>query len=307
MKPNLLTLVLTSLLCTSGAAQAQHHHQQHNDNATASSAGKSETAAGEATPQRMHHASQHGMEHGSHQALDTSTQPPTEAVADSGAGPRSPDYSDGYTDAMAAGMHMPDAARHGALLVDHLEHVRAKHGRHAAAFDGEYWYGSDLDKLWLKLEGHKPSDADGQWRMEALWSHAMTPFWDWQLGVRHDLGPGPERNWLAVGIEGLAPYWLETTATLYLGPDGRTAARFEMGYEMLLTQRLILEPSVEVTAWGKDDVARGIDAGLGDAALGLRLRYEVRREFAPYVGVERQWHQHGGAETVWVAGLRLWY
>ncbi len=170
----------------------------------------------------------------------------------------------------------------------------------------------------MEFEGEH---AEGHWRdlrTEALWAPAIAPFWNTQVGVRHDNGMGPGRTWAAFGIEGLAPYWFETEATVYVGQGGRTAARVAMEYEARFTQRLILQPSLEANGYGRDDPQRGIGSGLSDAEIGLRLRYEVRREFAPYVGVV--WKQSFGRTAdflrargeradylQFVAGVRVWF
>ncbi|TAM13094.1 MAG: copper resistance protein B [Nevskiaceae bacterium] len=231
---------------------------------------------------------------------------------------RSSDYSDGYGYGPMPGMEMPDNPVIAMLLLDRLEYVHARDGGNGVAIDGEAWYGKNFNKLWLKFEGEH---ADGQLqdlRAEALWSHAIATYWNTQLGVRHDFGVGPERTWAAFGIEGLAPWWFQTEATLYVGPSGRTAARVSVEYEGRLTQRLILQPELEANAYGKNDPRRGIGSGLSDARAGLRLRYEIRREFAPYVGVE--WLQRfaqtadfaraqgqSAGDLRWVVGFRIWY
>ncbi len=146
----------------------------------------------------------------------------------------------------------------------------------------------------------------------------MAPYWDTQLGVRYDSGVGPDRGWLAFGIQGLAPYWFEVDATAYVGGNGRSALRLGAEYELLLTQRLILQPRVEFNLYGKRDQARDIGRGLSDGIAGLRLRYEITRQIAPYVGVEwaAKFGQTAGfaraegektTETRWVAGLRVWF
>jgi len=130
--------------------------------------------------------------------------------------------------------------------------------------------------------------------------------------------PGPARSWLALGVQGLAPYWFEIEATVYLGAGGRTAARLEAQYELLLTNRLVFQPLVEVNLSGKTDIERGIGAGLSSFDAGLRLRYEIRRELAPYVGLT--WRDTFGETSRFaeatgeaagdrrlVAGLRLWF
>ncbi|WP_404629636.1 copper resistance protein B [Dyella ginsengisoli] len=233
------------------------------------------------------------------------------------AGARSPDYSDGYGYSTMPGMDMSDSAPLGMLLVDQLE---AFHGRDGSgqAWDLQGWYGGDTDKLWLRSEGERSGGRLEDGDVEALWSHAVAAYWDRTLGVRHDLGAGPSRDWLAAGVQGLAPYWFDVEATLYLGTSGRSAARVRASYDVLFTQRLILQPELEANLYGRRDPARGLGRGLTDVQFGLRLRYEVRREFAPYVGV--QFVQRVGStadlaraagrpvfDRQFVAGLRFWF
>ena len=146
----------------------------------------------------------------------------------------------------------------------------------------------------------------------------MAVYWDTQLGVRYDSGEGPGRSWLAFGIQGLAPYWFEVDAAAYVGEEGRSALRLEAEYELLLTQKLILQPKIEMNFYGKSDVERGLGSGLSDVSVALRLRYEIRREFAPYIGIERAAKVGGTAdyaraagkdaeETRFIAGLRFWW
>ena len=140
------------------------------------------------------------------------------------------------------------------------------------------WYGGDYDRVVLKAEGEIDGGKLHDARTELLWSHAVSAYWNTQLGVRYDSDLKPDRRWLAFGVQGLAPYWFEIDATAYVGENGRTALRFEAEYELLLTQKLILQPRVEANFYGKTDTARERGSGLSDAALGLRLRYEIRRE-----------------------------
>lgn len=234
------------------------------------------------------------------------------------AGGRSPDYSDGYGRGSMPGMDMADDPLVGMLLVDRLEYRHARGGGSAVAVDGEAWYGRNFDKLWLKFEGERAAGRLHDFRGEALWSHALAPFWDAQVGVRHDFGAGSGRTWAAFGVEGLAPYRFETEATLYVGQGGRTAARIAFEYEARVTQRLVLQPSLEANFYGRDDPGRGLGAGLSDVEAGLRLRYEIRREFAPYLGLVRQQRfgrsrgyarALGDSDADWqfVAGVRVWF
>jgi copper resistance protein B len=211
-------------------------------------------------------------------------------------------------------MGMDDRARVGLFALDRLEYVEGG----AKAWSAQAWYGGDSDKLWLRSEGRHADGGIEHADVELLWSHAIAPFWDRQLGVRRDFGRGPDRTWAAFGVQGLAPYWFELAATAYVGAAGRTALRVEADYELLLTQRLVLQPRLELNAYGKDDPEAGIGSGLSDAAFGLRLRYEIRREFAPYVGVEWTRLFSGSADLAradghdvndmqWVVGLRAWF
>ena len=228
---------------------------------------------------------------------------------------RSGDYSDGIAASPAHELHMHGSAPAGMLLVDRLE---AFHGRdgNGQSWEAEGWYGNDADKLWLRSEGERSNGRLEDGEVEMLWNHAVAAFWSTQLGVRHDFGGSPQREWAAFGVQGLAPYWFEVEATAYVGPSGRTAARLRADYELLFTQRLILQPEFEMNLHGRSDPARGIGSGLSDAKLGLRLRYEIRREFAPYIGVV--WTRRFGAtadfaradhqvalDRQWVAGVRI--
>lgn len=233
-------------------------------------------------------------------------------------------YSDGYTlgsgaYALPGGrqLHLADEHNFGALLVDRLERVYTDNGD-STAYDAQAWFGRDYDRLVLKAEGDVVRGRLQEARTEALWGHAVATFWDTQLGARYDSGVGPDRGWLAFGIQGLAPYWFNVDATAYAGNRGRTALRLGAEYELLLTQKLILQPRVEMNLYGKQDAARETGSGLSDATTGLRLRYEFARQFAPYVGVEWARKFGGTAEfaraagedtqnTRLVAGLRFWF
>jgi copper resistance protein B len=181
-------------------------------------------------------------------------------------------------------MEMNDAAALGKLLIDQLE-WRHGDGADGPAWDAQAWYGTDYDKLWFKTEGVRIGTVTDDARAELLWDRVFSRWWSLQAGARYDFGNGPSRGWLAVGVAGLAPYFFTVEATGYVGDAGRTAARFRTEYELLFTQRLILQPEFELNAYGKDDPQRHIGAGFSELQLGLRLRYEIRREFAPYVGV----------------------
>lgn len=197
---------------------------------------------------------------------------------------RSPDYSGGVGYDSMKGMDMHDDAPLGMVLIDQLE---AFYGSDADGqnWEAEGWYGADSDKLWSRTEGGRSHEKLKAGDVELLWNHNIATYWASQLGVRQDFGAGPDPTWAAFGVQGLAPYWFQLEATGYVGTSGRTAARLRAEYELLFTQRLILQPEAEVNFYGKDDPARRIGSGLSDVAFGLRLRYEIHRQFAPYIGV----------------------
>jgi len=204
------------------------------------------------------------------------------------------------------------------LLLDKFEYASRK-GADARAWDIQGWIGGDYDKLWLKSEGEQQvggptEDAS----VEVLYARLISPFWYLQAGLRYDARPEPSRTSLAVGVEGLAPYWFEVDATAYLDDQSKLSARLEAEYDILFTQRLILQPSAEATMATSADTERGLGRGFRDVGLGLRLRYEIRRQFAPYIGVT--WSRKLGdtadlarrageetEETAVVAGLRAWF
>lgn len=217
---------------------------------------------------------------------------------------------------MAAMMQMDDTERTGMLLFDQLEWRNTAEGN-ALAWDAEGWYGGDSNKVWLRSEGERVAGTWQNARADLLWDHTFARWWSLQAGGRQDFGAGPGRTWTAIGVQGLAPYWFTTEATFYVGEQGRTAVRLKSEYELVFTQRLILQPEAEANLYGKSDPARQLGSGLSDLEFGLRLRYEVRREFAPYIGVvwSRQFggtadrvRESGGnpREAQFVAGIRAW-
>lgn len=151
--------------------------------------------------------------------------------------------------------------------------------------EGQAWLGYDLSKLWLKTEVEREGSHTESADLELLYGRAVSPYWDVQLGWKRDFKPGPTRDWLAIGLQGLAPYYFELDSTLYLGDNGRSSVRIEAEYELLFTQRLILTPELELDFNGYNDPATGTGSGLASTEFGLRLRYEIRRELAPYIGV----------------------
>lgn len=186
-------------------------------------------------------------------------------------------------------------------------------------WEAQAWYGNDGGKFWLRSAGELRDGRLHEADAEVLWYRPLTAFWGTQVGLRHDFGgEGPSRNWVALGVQGLAPYWLEVEATAYVGPSGRTAVRLRTHYDLLITQQLVLQPEIEANAYGSRDEQNGISSGLSDGRFALRLRYEIRRELTPYIGIVHSRRFGNSAdlarladetirETEIVAGLRFWF
>jgi copper resistance protein B len=203
--------------------------------------------------------------------------------------------------AQHGGHAVHDEAIHTFVLFDQLEWQSGR-AADGVSWDARGWIGTDRDRVWLRTEGTSGGGRLETGDVHLLYGRAISPWWDVVAGVRQDVRPGPAQTWAAVGIQGLAPYRIEIEATGYVGAGGRTQLRLEAEYELLITNRLVLQPLVEVELFGKDDPARGIGAGLSSIDTGLRLRYEIRRELAPYVGVT--WHHtyFGTADAADAAG-----
>jgi copper resistance protein B len=182
------------------------------------------------------------------------------------------------------GHRVHDSAVAYFVLFDQLEWQTGDSGN-GMSWDNKGWIGGDLNRFRFRTEGDSAGGRLAVASTHFLYGRAIGRWWDIVAGVRQDLRPGPAQTWAAVGIQGLAPYWFDVEATAYVGQSGRTHLRFETEYQLLLTNRLILQPLVELEIYGKSDPEHGFGAGLTTADGGIRLRYEFRRELAPYVGV----------------------
>lgn len=203
------------------------------------------------------------------------------------------------------------------IQADRLEY-QARAGHDGLLWDVQGYYGTPTNKFWFKSEGEAAlgegvEDAE----VQALWSRAVAPFWDLQLGVRQDLA-GQTDTHAVVGIQGLAPYLFEIDAALFLSQRGDLTARIEAELDQRVTQNLILQPRVELSLAAQDNALRGVGAGIDSISAGLRLRYEIVPEFAPYVGIEQGWKLGGSARyarlagedpsvTSVVMGIRFWF
>lgn len=229
------------------------------------------------------------------------------------------------TDADRAAAFPPDVHGHelhgptvnSYFLFNRLEAFDADPGA-GQAWEATGWIGGDVNRLWLRSEGERADGVTESADLEVLYGRAISPWWDFVAGVRQDFKPGDSQTWGAIGVQGLAPQKFEVSATAYIGERGQTAARLEAEYELLLTNRWVLQPLVEVELFGKNDPARHVGSGLSTAEVGLRLRYEITRQFAPYIGIVherafggtadyRRAHFEKADETRLVVGLRTWF
>jgi copper resistance protein B len=202
------------------------------------------------------------------------------------------------------------------LLLDQLEYQDADEGS-TLSWDASGWVGGDINRFWFRSEGERTNGVTEDAEIQALFGHSIGPWWDVVAGVRQDFKP-ESQTWAAFGVQGMSLYAFEAEATAFIGEGGQTAARLEGEYDILLTNRLILQPTAELNFYGKNDPQRGVGSGLANAEVGLRLRYEIVREFAPYIGVT--WNRSYGntadmarnegediEEARFVAGIRMWF
>jgi copper resistance protein B len=216
------------------------------------------------------------------------------------------------------GDQMHGGTLYGQVLVEQLEY-RWQDGHDVTAWDAQAWYGGDYEKVRLKTEGNLRSpqrfnDAEAQ----LLYSRLIGYYWDLQAGVRHDFRPKPTRSYGVIGIQGLAPGYFEVDTSGFVSQDGDLSARLKADYDLLITQRLILQPKLELNVSAQDVPELHTAAGLNSIELGLRLRYEFAREFAPYVGIN--WKRNLGEtaqlvrragddpdEVAGLVGMRFWF
>jgi copper resistance protein B len=267
----------------------------------------------------MGHAAMEGIDHSTMQGMDHA------AASDdlpAGAPPRDPIPVVTPADRIAAfpdvgGHAVHDNGIHYFTLIDRLETWDADEGS-PLAWEASGWVGTDLDRLWWRSEGEAIDGTTEDGTLELFYGRAIARWWDAVVGVRHDIGEGPSRTFAALGVIGLSPYKFEVEATAYLGQGGQTGLGLEAEYDTLLTNRLILQWLAEAQAWGEDDPRHGVGSGLSTLEAGLRLRYEVTRRFAPYIGIVHERAFGGTADlrraefdsvrdTRIVAGLRLWF
>ncbi|RED47774.1 copper resistance protein B [Aestuariispira insulae] len=218
----------------------------------------------------------------------------------------------------SARAEVSDNAIHYLIQAEEFEY-RYGEDQDSLNWDIQGWVGTDENKAWLKTEGEKILGGDLESaQAQLLYSRNISDFFDLQAGLRQDFKPEPERTFAVLGFQGLAPQWFEVNLASFLSDDGDLSARVEAEYELLLTQKLVLQPSLEVNAAFQEVPNQELGSGFNDLELGLRLRYEIEREFAPYAGL--QWERKLGetadmaraegeevSATALVAGISFWF
>ena len=305
-------LVLFTSLHAAAQTSVQHDHaviaQQSNRDADVQSAEVDHSKMSHSMPANEVVSSKLGME----QAMASSLRDPH-------------GYSSGYT--LTSGpyalppknrLKLADEYNFWSILFDRFEFSRPETDD-VISYDAQAWFGKTFNRLVVKAEGDIVDGNLEEAETEILWSRAIYTYWDTQLGIRQDtIEGGDDRTWLAFGIQGVAPYWFETNVTAYIGEGGDTQLLINSEYEMRINQRLIAQPRVEFNFAGYDDPANGVGKGVTDGLVGLRLRYEFSREFAPYIGVEHvrlfgdtkelaTGEGESIRDTLVVVGLRFWF
>jgi len=197
------------------------------------------------------------------------------------------------------------------LVMDRFEVL--DNDENTRVWEGSFWIGYDINKLYIYSEGESTSDGLESSQNELVYSRAIAPFWNAEIGLAYDKNEDASQTWGEIAIAGLAPYYFETRAALLVNSDGNIGLRLDTEYEALFTQKLILTPSLEADFYTKDDAQMNIGSGLSSVEAGLRLRYEFVREFAPYIGVT--WEKTFGNtrdynpvdETNLLVGVRFWF
>jgi copper resistance protein B len=219
--------------------------------------------------------------------------------------------------AAEAGAMAPPVASYSKVTFD-LAEYQFRDGKDGYRWEGEAWFG-DLNRFVIKSKGEGTFGAGAdQLEVQALYSKALDPWWNLQFGLRQDIRPRPARTWATVGVEGRSPYQFDVQAAAFLSDKGQFAARLEGAYDQRITQRLILQPRAELNLSAQDMPDQRIGSGLSNAELGLRLRYQIKPEFAPYAGINWTWDTGKTAdyarvdgkesfERSVVVGIRLWF
>ncbi len=193
------------------------------------------------------------------------------------------------------------------VKADKLERRDSDEGN-IAVWELDAWIGRDLNKFWLKHSGESVDGSVESSEIDLLYSQAVTPYWDLQYGIRHTIEPKRE-TWVGAGFNGLAPYLFEIDTNAFINDDGNINARIDIEYEYMITQKFVVVPNLELSAYTKDDEANGIESGLSSMELGVRFLYEMRREFSPYIGInyEKTFGDDTESETQLLGGVSFWF
>ena len=258
----------------------------------------------------MDHSKMKGMDHSKMKGMDHSKMAKKIPVSDGSIDVNIPLPYPGA-------LHMVDDPFVTKVMIDALEVGRNKEGANALTLEADAWLGYDLHKLWLKTDLEMSGGELEEGELQALYSRGISPYWDVQAGVRKDFKP-VGREWAVVGMKGTAPYLFDIDASFAVGKGGQTNARFNAEYELMLTQKAVLAPELDLSFYGKDDEEAGVGSGFSQASVGFRLGYEIKREFAPYIGV--RWSKKFGntadfaraegedvSDTQLVLGIEAWF
>lgn len=283
--PGVLAAVAVLVLADAASAQHEGHHPPP------APAPPAEAPAAKPTAQPA------GEDHSAHQQgakLATAEAPkqPIPVLTDADRAAAFPPELGGHA--------VHDKELHYFVLFNQLEWEGGSNG--GPGWDNTSWFGGDRNRLWLRSEGESHDGRVESAFVDVLWGRPIARWWDLVAGVRQDFRPGPAQTWVGGGVQGLAPYFFDIEATGYVGAEGRTLFRLEADYDLLLTNRLVLQPTVEAELHGKSDPERGVGAGLSTLETGLRVRYEIRRELAPFVGVTWTHSFFGTADMARAAG-----
>ncbi len=331
MKTAQLSVTVISVVLASASVHAQHvgHGMTQPASPPAKTVKKSEPPASayknsqsNTDHSQMDHSQMQDMDHSKMDHSQVQGKPQSDGDLPANAVPREPIPALTAADREEAFPPVHEHRKHGTSiqnysLIDRLEVSRVG-GKGEQAWEAIGWVGGDIQKFWWRTDGHAQSGTVERASVELLYGRGVRAWWDVVAGVRQDFGEGPGRTWVGVGVQGLAPYKFEVSATAYVGPQGRTALRAGVEYDSLITNRLILQWRLEGNAYGKDDPAISIGSGLSTIEAGMRLRYEITRQFAPYIGVEhdrafgdtaryRHASGHGAGDTKVLAGVRIWF
>lgn len=309
-KPVVIT-VLSHLLIFGAQAQAQHgDHGQHMPETQSDAA--------------MHSDEQH-QSHGPMTTTQESAAMAHDAMEQTTVAPlRDPHaYANGYE--LTSGLYtldsgsqisLADETSFTGLWMDRLEYVES-HDADATEIEGHAWIGDSYNRFLLRSEVEFINDVLETAEVDLLHSRAISPFWNVQFGARREFGEEASRNWASIGFSGLAPYWFEVDASLFIGEGGNTLLDIEAEYEILLTQRLVMQPRIDIHTYGKTDAEMGHGKGLSTLKTGFRMRYEFDRQLAPYLGVERVLKYGETADllppgqdredTHWIIGFKFWF